>query len=781
MNEAEGEGPIDRRTVLVSFAGLTGAGLLYGAVRNAASGQGSGSARSPAPALPVRQAPAAPGLTSVSIAQLPLGGGGFITGIDISSDGELFVCRTDVANAYVRRRGDTHWAPLFSPATMQAADYDPLPKENNKADGQGVAGIRIAPSDRNIIYASYYGYIWKSVDGGRTIRRTRLAQQLMPSNRGEQRLFNPTLDVASDSASQVMVGTYGEGAWASVDGGERWTRLALPGPGKSLDNHDGLTLVRFDPSRASRAYAFVTGAGLHRSDNGPAGEFRRVAGGPLHCSSLVADPKGILYLCERTAQGTGKLWRYDPGHGWSSAMPNYEALVAAVDPRQPSRIMLSNGYGFFMESRDSGQTFKAIGGAAWKTGGDVAWMGGLGTLFPAELRFDPKEPNTLWVAQGVGVCRAEASGEPYRFTDWSAGIEELCIVSITTPPGGKPIASVWDKAFWRIEANAAYLNDFRYPVRPGKAHSASVNAFGSSTDYARDDPRFLVGVCSANEYAAPGYSEDGGASWRAFAGAPSSGWGEGGWIAASTRSNFVLLPSNNAAGAFTLDGGRSWSPLKLDGTNVTDRFANAFYVPRKNIAADKTQDGVFALVYTTILNEQTNNPLGGIWLSEDGGRRWRQMLKGVVGSFSTDPATVRARGLDERQFWQCQLDFVPGYRGELLYTPHADFGDDRFYWSRDYGATWKELHRDIRNVRSFGLGKPAPGQARPALYFWGMMNGRQGLYVSFDWCATKPVLVTRHPSFLLAHISWVSADLTTFGRVYLGTSCAGVTQVDVTL
>ena len=41
-------------------------------------------------------------------------------------------------------------------------------------DEQGAAGVRIAPSDSNILYASYYGFIWRSADGGRTVRRTAL-------------------------------------------------------------------------------------------------------------------------------------------------------------------------------------------------------------------------------------------------------------------------------------------------------------------------------------------------------------------------------------------------------------------------------------------------------------------------------------------------------------------------------------------------------------------------------------------------------------------------------
>jgi hypothetical protein len=59
------------------------------------------------------------------------------------------------------------------------------------------------------------------------------------------------------------------------------------------------------------------------------------------------------------------------------------------------------------------------------------------------------------------------------------------------------------------------------------------------------------------------------------------------------------------------------------------------------------------------------------------------------------------------------------------------------------------------------------------------MDAREGLYVSFDWCATKPILVTSHPSAMLAWVSWVSPDPDVFGRVFVGTSCAGVTQVNV--
>jgi hypothetical protein len=116
-----------------------------------------------------------------------------------------------------------------------------------------------------------------------------------------------------------------------------------------------------------------------------------------------------------------------------------------------------------------------------------------------------------------------------------------------------------------------------------------------------------------------------------------------------------------------------------------------------------------------------------------------------------------------------------------VYTPHADYSDDRFYWSPDDGASWTELHPSIRNVRAFGFGKALAGQGRPALYFWGEIEGKQGLYGSFDWCASKPRLITRFPSQVLASVSCVAGDPNAFGRVIVGTSCAGWVEIKVTI
>ena len=763
----------------IALLGAGAAGAAYLGLRSQAVANGSTNDAGVAKAALPQVLRDGPDFPVVTLTQLPIGGGGFVTGLDISSDGRRFVCRTDVANAYVRDEGEAAWRPLFSPDTMVRRDYDPLPALNNKADGQGVAAVRIAPSNKDVIAASYYGYIWISEDGGRSVRRSGLPQQAMPSNAGLQRLYNRTLDIHPSDPRQMLVGTAGEGAWYTVDGGNRWSRIDLPQSGKSLDNLPGLYLVAFDPQQPSRVYVFVSGVGLFSSDTGLAGKFVPIAGGPRHCSSLVAAPDGRMFLCEVMADYQGRVWRYTPAAGWKASRPEHEAAVLAIDPTDPMRVVVSNPNGYFIVSQDGGESWSSKGGPIWSAAkGEVGWTRNLKTVFPAEIHFDRRAKDRLLVAQGVGVAAADLRTSPFELADWSAGIEELCAVSALVVPGGETFLSAWDKSFWRVDSRTAYVNDHRYPLTAGAEYDPSLVAYGSYMDYAVDDPRFVAAVIAPTATSAPGFTADGGAKWEAFA-SPASGWGMGGCLAVNRKHEIVLLPSNNGVGVFSQDGGKNWAPIRLDGRTPTSHFANSFFVTRKNITADKTRPGTFALVYTVIRGDAFDNPLGGVWVTRDGGQSWQQTRKGVIGPGSGDPREVRAQGLEERQFWQCQLDYVPGRSSELVYTPHADYAADRFYWSADDGATWRELHPSIRNVRAFGFGRNLPGRDRPSLFFWGEVGGKPGLYASFDWLATPPRLVTRHPSRMLARVSSVSGDPNQVGRCIVGTSCAGWVQADV--
>lgn len=763
---------MDRRTAIIGLAATVGGGVTPRLNLGRVPGIDDAA---------VIRTPGTGAIRSVAIRPVPLGGGGFVTGINQSADGKRFVCRTDVCNAYVRNVDDPAWRPLFSPTSMLPADFDPLPELNGKADGQGVAGVCIAPSNKDVIYASYYGYIWRSADGGKTIRRTALPQKMMPSNADIQRNFNRPIDVHPADANQILVGTWGEGTWFSRTGGKDWIHIDLP-PAKLLADKPGLSLVLFG-HRPDTVYVFVGGVGLFLSTTGADGHFALVAGGPTRCSSMVASRDGSVHLCEYSGNGTGgQLWRHHPETGWRATNIQNEMLSVTVDPSNPRRLFASGPYGYDLFSEDDGATFTTKKLDYDKARGEIGWIADLQSLIVSEVVWDVSGGDTIWYANGVGVLKADIGTR--TLTDWSAGIEELIAISGLSVPGGSTILTAWDKPFWRIKDEKSYVNRPSYPTEVSRTAVVDPITHGTFVDYAADDVRFLVGVVTlGNMFASsygPGFSTDGGESWTRFAGIPPHEWGYGGCIAASTRQNFILLPSNNGFGAYTHDSGRTWETIRLDGKTETSQFANAYYVVRKNITADKTRKGVFALVYTTIQpgSDPFGNPLGGVWLTSDGGKSWRQPLQGVINKGPHGPKVV-PENQDARQFWRCQIEYVPGHTGELVYTSYADYGDDRLWWSRDDGATWTELHKSIRAVVSFGFGKPAPGQTRPAVYFQALVDGVSGTYASFDWFATKPALITRHASPQLANIAWVLGDANRFGRVWLGTGGAGWLMADI--
>lgn len=776
---------MDRRTVLIGLVTAAGAGVTTRLSNQAkvplADKPGLGFA---VPDSLTTTIPGTGPVRSVTIRPAPLGAGGFVIGMDQSADGKRFACRTDVCNAYIRDAGDPAWRPFFSPSSMQASDIDPLPDIKDKADGQGVASIRIAPSNKDVLYASFYGFIWRTEDGGKTVRRTALPQKLMPSNADAQRGFNWPLDIHPTDPDKVLVGTWGEGVWHSTDGGKKWSAVGVPPSAPFSDKHPSVSLVLFG-EQGDTVHVFVGGVGLFVSSTGAGGHFQRLEGGPTQCSSLVHSRDGGVLLCEVTGNSGGRIWKHHPQAGWRHTDAHYEVITITVNPQNPKRVFASGPYGYAILSDDGGESFYECAKLNYdKAKSEVRWIAELQTLIVAQVLWDANGGDSIWYANGVGVLKADVKAN--SLTDWSAGIEELIAICGVSVPGGSTILTAWDKPLWRIKDDTHYVNIPVYPTDPSKPSGVSLISHGTSVDYAGDDPNCLVAVVTPGAMFdspfAPGFSIDGGDSWTIFPSVPPKGWGYGGCIAASTKENFVLLPSNNGVGAYTLDGGKSWETLRLDGQQETGQFANAYYVARKNITADKTRKGVFALVYTVIQpgDDAFGNPLGGVWLTTDGGRSWKQTLKGIINAGPHGPKQV-PQNQDARQFWRCQLEYVPGRTGELVYTSYADYGDDRLWWSRDDGANWAELHPSIRAIVSFGFGKSAPGQERPVVYFHGKVDGVEGTYVSFDWFATKPVLLVRHASPQLANMTWVIGDANRFGRVWMGTGGAGWLIADVEL
>ena len=99
---------------------------------------------------------------------LKVGAGGFLTGIDIAPD-DTMVVRTDTYGGYIWN--GTQWQQLVTATSMPASFAIP-----SAAGNQGAYEIQIAPSNSNILYMMFEGYIFQSSNKGSTWTQTSFAQ-----------------------------------------------------------------------------------------------------------------------------------------------------------------------------------------------------------------------------------------------------------------------------------------------------------------------------------------------------------------------------------------------------------------------------------------------------------------------------------------------------------------------------------------------------------------------------------------------------------------------------
>jgi photosystem II stability/assembly factor-like uncharacterized protein len=732
-------------------------------------------------------------------ASIPLGAGGFVGNMDISADGQRLVIGTDVMNGYVRDVGEPRWRELFSPTTVGGADaLDAIFASAGgiTACSQGVGAVRIAPSNKDIIYAAFYNRLFRSNDGGRTIAPTSSRPIRVESNAGAGRASQRALDVHPTNPDIVMVGTHGDGAWYSTNGGATLKQIAGLPAARTLARYvDGsnpmLTriLVCIDPTNPARCYVHVWGHGLFGSASGVAGPYVAIAGGPPNSAALQVDTAGNVWVTRGweshdydnndpnhpKAQTPRQVSKYTPGKGWSHSTPLIFPIIIALDPSNADHALISENAGHLNETFDGGQSWHDVtfpDTPAGRLPGEVPWIAKTPSIFPGSLVFDTATPGKLWMSEGIGVCHATlAKGHTDGWVDHSAGIEELIgMFGVSIPGVAEPILSCQDKPFWRITSYTDYTNSFGYPVPPGRQFDPVVLAFGGQVDHAIDDPSYLVGLCGLGFQ--NGYSTDAGRSWTQWAkpDLPGHDMGPLGSIAVSTRNNTIILTSGNEGIAiYTKDGGKSWKPLSIGGI-VMKRWSNAFFTPKRNVAADKGRPGHFALVTTTntfLAPDSPQRNSAGLWTTADGGDTWTRRFSGVI----NDEGGRDKPGHDVRQFWMNQLGYVYGKPGELLYTSYSDQLCD-FYHSADDGATWRALgHADARkgayNVASFDTGKPLAGQSYPSVWFTGTVSGVVGTFVTFDFFATPPVLISRYPGGSIAPGSGIVADKNIFGRAYV--------------
>ena len=537
---------------------------------------------------------------------LDIGAGGQVTGLDIAPDGTM-VIRCDSYGAYIWN--GTQWQQLVTSTSMPAAFVTPT----NNAITQGVYEIQVAPSDTNILYMEYEGYLFKSTNKGTTWTQTAFAPVTGEDPNGEPKFDGQKMAIDPNNPNIVVVGTPSNGLFITTNGGASWQSVSgVPGgTGTTSDGeHPGFAGIAFDPAlgvtggSTNTIFAASYGIGVYESTNG--GTTWSSIGGPSHVSYGVVSSNGTYYAIDAT---TSSLWSYKNGT-WTQlhSDPSNGISTVAVDPFNPNEIVTQNSGGGLTISYDGGKTWSLFNnGGNSVVSTDIPWLatanngptGGQPWMTVASTVFDPLVPNKLWSGDGTGVYYTTnlptanyTWNTPTVWNDQSAGIEQLVANEIIVPPGGHPVVASWDRPFFYISNPNAYPSAYG-PWTGNKLRE------GFSVDYASSNPSFLVGLADNWGSESSGYSTDGGQTWTTFPTFPSGAGSSfiGGTIAASTPQDIIWAPAGGVAPFYTLDGGKTWNTITLPGVSSWSGFDFSYNLDARTVTADRVLPNTFYLYF----------------------------------------------------------------------------------------------------------------------------------------------------------------------------------------
>lgn len=342
---------------------------------------------------------------------LDIGGGGYVRGIAIADDGTK-VARTDTYGAYWWN--GSKWVQLVTKKSLPKGDPMNSPTACLVASGGigcGVYDIQIAPSNTNIAYMIFGGYLYKTTNLQSAPNHSWTATSFSKCNgcltNAGWSAFGKHLDIDPANPNSIAIGTPAGVYYSTNSGGSVTLASGITPPSGTAS-----MLVAFDPHSTSRGstlgiYAASYGTGVYHTTSGASGTWTLTSGTPATHQNMVLAPDGTVYLTDNT-KGQ-ELNVYTSGAWTTKTLPSgsFYPTDVAVDPAHSAYA--SNAYltivavnGNITYSTNSGSSWSTWSGTSRTCTGDIGWLCETNENFMSagQIAYDPSQSNILFFSEG---------------------------------------------------------------------------------------------------------------------------------------------------------------------------------------------------------------------------------------------------------------------------------------------------------------------------------------------------------------------------------------------
>ncbi|MEO1497524.1 MAG: hypothetical protein AAFV43_10280 [Planctomycetota bacterium] len=651
-------------------------------------------------------------LLSVSWSNVEVTGGGYISAVHVHpADPEVIWARTDVGGMY----------RVDEAAGRMTQVMDWIPPEQD--DMYGVAGLALHPTDTSVLYAALGKYFWSdesgvfySEDSGETWQDLGLDLTYDANNGpgrwGTRLAFNP------HNPDQLIIGSYGDGAYRHIRSTGNTVRITSIGS----DDNDRIQAIVFDPTTPNNVYVAVDGKGVYRSTFGISNSFVLIAGSPTSMNDMELSRDG-QHLVVATETGVVRLDNPASSSSWSNLSLPIPGPHYTIDfsPHDDDTLITSRGgydrLGTIVMSTDAGDSWTALNSTVQQS---IQWMP---EEFPgssiSDFEWDPVDPNrvhftdwySLWETSDITASTVNWSN-PNATGHVEVVANALAVPRSTNTEGIQVLTGYADVGGFRHTDTT--VNPAFSTLKGGAPSLIDITGIGVSD--ADPDRQYLVGM-DKNSFNRASL-EGGFARWDATAGqwALSSGydptWGYGRIAVSHTSADRLVVATSHGGVRYSTDGGQT--------------FAAAVGAPSSDQLGLET-DFVWNYIYPLTGDGAANDHFylysrgdGRLYRSVNGGQTWlvaNRDLPLPQGTFDLSSTPGRAghlwlaiegagllRSTDGGSNWQTMADVqeatmvavgkaAPGADYEAVYLYGRANGDAGrgVYRSNDEGATWERI------------------------------------------------------------------------------------------